>query len=80
MDIIVHILQIHLLLEDGAVVLPSLAVFTEREMYELRTGCYLLRGRLTLKYRAECTDVSLRMLLRKKKISDHKTNQGYLAI
>jgi hypothetical protein len=39
LDIMLHILQIQLQLEDGAVVMRSLAVFREQELYAVSAGC-----------------------------------------
>jgi len=44
LDIILHILQIHLQIEDGAVEIRSLAVFREQVMYALGRGCIVCVG------------------------------------
>jgi len=44
LDIILHILQIHLQIEDGAVEIRSLAVFREQVMYALSRGCIVCVG------------------------------------
>lgn len=45
MDIMLHILRIRLELEDGAVVIRSLAVFREEELDALSTGCVVCVAR-----------------------------------